>query len=99
MNRVLISGARRGMTPKLIAVPRHRSAIKAKIVQMKPDGCLSRYPLKGTIGDALFAVLCGCGYNIRTILAYLRVLLSLIIAAILSALRATEPSQMPVTTH
>jgi len=31
--------------------------------------------LKGTTGDALFAVLCGCGHNIRMILRHLRVLL------------------------
>lgn len=28
--------------------------------------------LKGTDGDALFAVLCGCGHNIRMILRHLR---------------------------
>jgi IS5 family transposase len=87
--RVLISGTRRGLTPKLIADLRRRSAIEAEIGHMKTDGRLSRSPLKGTFGDALFAVLCGCGHNIRKILAYLRALFALIIAALLSALRAT----------
>jgi IS5 family transposase len=41
---------------------------------MKTDGRLSRSPLKGTFGDTLFAVLCGCGHNIRKILAHLRAL-------------------------
>lgn len=91
--RVLISGTRRGLTPKLIADLRRRSAIEAEIGHMKTDGRLSRCPLKGTPGDALFAVLCGCGHNIRKILAHLRALLALIIAAILSALRATQPAQ------
>ena len=90
--RVLISGTRRGLTPKLIADLRRRSAIEAEIGHMKTDGRLSRCPLKGTIGDALFAVLCGCGHNIRKILAHLRALLALIIVAILSALHATEPA-------
>ncbi len=54
---------------------------------MKSDGRLARCPLKGTIGDALFAVLCGCGHNIRKILAHLRTLLSLIIAGILATYR------------
>ena len=49
---------------------------------MKTDGRLSRCPLKGTIGDALFAVLCACGHNIRKILAYLRAWLAWIVAVI-----------------
>ena len=96
--RVLISGTRRGLTPKLIADLRRRSAIEAEIGHMKTDGRLSRSPLKGTIGDTLFAVLCGCGHNIRKILAHLRAILALIIAAILSALCPTEPAQIPVET-
>lgn len=60
---------------------------------MKTDGRLSRCPLKGTLGDALFAVLCGCGHNIRKTLAHLRALLALIIAAILAEISA------PATTH
>ena len=96
--RVLISGTRRGLTPRLIADLRRRSAIEAEIGHMKTDGRLSRCPLKGTIGDALFAVLCGCGHNIRKILAHLRALLALIIAGILSARQATEPHQIPAET-
>ena len=95
--RVLISGTRRGLTPNLIADLRRRSAIEAEIGHMKTDGRLSRSPLKGTIGDALFAVLCGCGHSIRKILAHLRALLAIIIAAILSALRAKTPAQRTAT--
>ena len=83
--RVLISGTRRGLTPKLIADLRRRSAIEAEIGHMKTDGRLSRCPLKGTIGDTLFATLCACGHNIRKILAHLRAWLAWIVAAILSA--------------
>jgi IS5 family transposase len=54
--RVLISGIRRGLTPKLIADLRRRRAIEAEIGHMKTDGRLSRCPLKGIIRDALFAV-------------------------------------------
>ena len=50
---------------------------------MKTDGRLSRCRLKGTLGDALFAVLCGCGHNLRKILAHLRAWLAEILAAIL----------------
>ncbi len=65
---------------------------------MKTDVRLSRSPLKGTIGDALFPVLCSCGQNIRKILAYLWALLALMIAAILLACCAAEPAHSPVTT-
>ena len=80
--RVLISGTRRGLTPKLIADLRRRSAIEAAIGHMKTDGRLSRCPLKGTIGDAVFAVLNACGHNIRKILAHLRAWLAWIIAVL-----------------
>jgi hypothetical protein len=43
-------------------------------------GGLARCPLKGTIGDAIFAVLCGCGHNIRKILARIRAILTVILA-------------------
>jgi len=52
---------------------------------MKTDGRLSRCPLKGTISDTLFAVLCACGHNISKILAHLRAWIAWIIVAILSA--------------
>ena len=93
--RVLISGTRRGLTPKLIADLRRRSAIEPEIGHMKTDGRLARCPLKGTVGDAIFAVLCGCGHNIRKILAHLRALWHLILAAIFAACRShqSEPDQ------
>ncbi|KMK65087.1 hypothetical protein IMCC21224_112707 [Puniceibacterium sp. IMCC21224] len=55
---------------------------------MKTDGRLARCPLKGTKGDALFAVLCGCGHNIRKILARLRALLVLLFEGLSRAPRA-----------
>jgi len=88
--RVLISGTRRGLTPELIADLRRRSAIEAEIGHMKTDGRLSRCPLKGTTGDALFATLCACGHNIRKIPAHLRAWLASIVAAILAAETATD---------
>ena len=80
--RELISGSRRGLTPRLIADPRRRSAIEPEIGHMKSDDRPARYPLKGTVSDALFAVLCGCGHNIRKILAHLRAIFALIISVI-----------------
>ena len=79
---VLISGARRGLTPRLKRLLRRRSAIEPEIGHMKTDGRLARCALKGTLGDALFAVLCGCGHNIRKILAHLRALLTALLASL-----------------
>jgi IS5 family transposase len=84
--QVLISGMRRGLTTALKAQLRRRSAIEPEIGHMKSDGRLARCPLKGTRGDAIFAVLCGCGHNIRKILARLRALFVLMIAWIADAL-------------
>ena len=83
--RVLISGMRKGITPMLAELLRRRSAIEAEIGHMKTDGRLTRCPLKGTAGDAIFAVLCACGHNIRKILAHLRTILAPFIAAMLNA--------------
>ena len=70
--KVFISGTRRGVTRTIAKLLRRRSAIEPMIGHMKNDGRLTRCPLKGTAGDALFAVLCGCGHNIRMILRHLR---------------------------
>lgn len=80
--QVLISGTRRGLTPRLARLLRRRSAIEPEIGHMKTDGRLARCALKGTIGDALYAVLCGCGHNIRKILAHLRALLTALLATL-----------------
>ena len=84
--RVLVSGTRRGITPPLAKLLRRRSAIEPEIGHMKTDGRLTRCPLKGTPGDAVFAVLRACGHNIRKILAHLRAILALIIAALFAAI-------------
>ncbi|MFQ3254131.1 MAG: IS5 family transposase [Loktanella salsilacus] len=86
--QVLISGTRRGLTPKLKRLLRRRSAIEPEIGHMKNDGRLSRCPLKGTTGDAIFAVLCGCGHNIRNILAHIRALLTHLIAVFAGVIEA-----------
>ncbi|PIL18923.1 hypothetical protein P775_17295 [Puniceibacterium antarcticum] len=89
--QVLISGTRRGLTPTLKRLLRRRSAIEPEIGHMKTDGRLSRCPLKGTTGDAIFAVLCGCGHNIRKILAHLRALLTLLITTFAVIMNALIP--------
>ena len=91
--QVLISGTRRGLTPVLAKALRRRSSIEPEIGHMKTDGRLARCGLKGTRGDALFAVLCGCGHNLRKILAHLRAWLAQIIALILDLVRSIQHHQ------
>jgi IS5 family transposase len=94
---VYISGQRRGMTPALRRDLRRRSAIEPMIGHMKTDGRLARCPLKGTLGDALHAVLCGCGHNIRMILAHLRALMAEILRLFLSAIAAAAVEERTPT--
>jgi len=70
--RILRSGQRRGMSKTLKAMIKRRSAIEPAIGHMKMDGRLARNPLKGALGDALHAAMCGAGHNLRLILAALR---------------------------
>ena len=93
--KVLISGTRRGLTPRLTRLLRRRSAIEPEIGHMKTDGRLARCALKGTLGDALFAVLCGCGHNIRKILAHLRALLAALLASLIQTI--AQAGRHPVT--
>ena len=80
----------RGLTPRLTRLLRRRSAIEPEIGHMKADGRLARCALKGTIGDALHAVLCGCGHNIRKLLAHLRALLTALLAALRGAIQPAD---------
>jgi len=80
--KVFISGAKRGVTRTIAKLLRRRSAIEPMIGHMKNDGRLTRSTLKGTKGDALFAVLCGCGHNIRMILRHLRTVLRMLFSLI-----------------
>jgi IS5 family transposase len=93
--KVLISGTRRGLTPRLTRLLRRRSAIEPEIGHMKTDGRLARCALKGTLGDALFAVLCGCGHNIRKILAHLRALQAALLASLIQTI--AQAGRHPVT--
>jgi hypothetical protein len=54
---------------------------------MKSDGLLGRNFLKGMQGDAMNALLCGAGHNLRKILARLRALLCLLMGDARTALK------------
>src|SRR3954462_2736834 len=83
--RVFISGQKRGVFGGIKRELRRRSAIEAVIGHMKNDGHLGRCYLKGRDGDAANAILTAVGYNLRLILAWLRVLLCLILTALTQA--------------
>ena len=80
-------GLRRGITRTLRAMIRRRSAVEPAIGHMKADGKLDRNWLKGALGDAINAVLCGAGHNLRMILRKLRLFYALVLVALLG--RAT----------
>jgi hypothetical protein len=87
----------RGAVPRrpnseICILVKRRQAIEPTIGHMKTDGLLARNWLKGSEGDAIHAVLCGAGHNLRLLLAHLRVLfLTLIMLAgyARNSLRAT----------
>lgn len=98
-SRVLISGTRK-LGDTLKRQLRRRSAIEPEIGHMKADGMLGRNFLKGMKGDAMNALLCGAGHNIRKILARIRALLCLLsgearaaVQAMLDRLEALGASQ------
>lgn len=71
--QTLRSGQRRGVKRTMKAMIKRHSAIEPTIGHMKTDGLLARNWHKGSDGDAIHAVLCGAGHNLRLILAHLRV--------------------------
>jgi len=51
---------------------RRRSMLEAMIGHMKNDGMLGRCHLKGKEGDAIHALLCGIGHNLRLLLNFIK---------------------------
>ena len=80
---------KRGITRTLHAMIKRRSAIEPTIGHMKTDGRLGRNWLKGALGDALHAVLCGAGHNVRLLLRALRRFCAQHIAWLLAAMGLT----------
>ena len=86
-------GLRRGLPRGLRAMIKRCSAIEPAIGHMKADGKLGRNWLKGALGDAMHAVLCGAGHNLRMILRKLRLFYALILIASLRC----DPAAAPTT--
>ena len=74
---------------------RRKFSREFKLEAVKMDGKLSRNPLKGALGDALHAVMCGAGHNMRMLLRKLRLLCAQFGVAMQEVLRAISLSQRP----
>src|SRR5262249_9438863 len=72
-----------GSSPASNASSRGGSAIEAVIGHMKAEGHLGRCYLKGRAGDAAHVILHAVGYNLRLVLAWLRIILRVILLALL----------------
>lgn len=83
--RLLVSHTRR-LPRNLKKLLKRRQVVEPMIGHMKTDGLLDRNWLKGALGDAMHAVLCGAGHNLRMILAHLRVLYCAFIAQLALAM-------------
>lgn len=89
--RILRSGQRRGVTKGLKAMIKRRSAIEPMIGHMKSGGKLGRNWLKGRLGDALHAILCGAGHNIRLLLRRLRHFYAYLLLLMVSIIGDSHP--------
>lgn len=81
MNRTGTKHSVKGRVNRGLSTPRNRGKVRR----------LARNPLKGKLGDALHAVMCGAGRNLRLILTALRLLCArfgLSIQAIIAAMLA-----------
>ncbi len=93
--RILMSGQKCGITRTLKAMIKRR---EPAIGHMKMDGRVARNPLKGALGNALHAVTCGAGHNLRLILAALRLYCArfgLSVQAIIAVLIAAPAENRP----
>lgn len=70
--KVWISGSKRGVTDAIQRKLKRRNAVEPVIGHLKSDGRLARNFLKGVQGDAINALPCGAGHNMRKILRKLR---------------------------
>lgn len=70
--KVRIAGSSRNAAVSIRKKLKRRNAIEPVIGHMKSDGRLDRNFLKGRVGDAMNALLCGAGHNLRKILRRLQ---------------------------
>jgi IS5 family transposase len=83
--KVYISGQKRRVTEAIKRDLRRRSAVEPCIGHLKAEHRMGRNHLAHAAGDAANAVLAAAGYNFRRLLAWLRLLLRLWLAALVAA--------------
>lgn len=88
----LLLGHKRRLPPRLNRLLRRRQAIEPTIGHMKNDGLLDRNWLQGETGDAIHALLCGAGHNLRLILAALQAFLAFLLSCLLALRGAVTPA-------
>jgi transposase, IS5 family len=93
--KVWISGSKRGVTPAIERKLKRRNAVEPVIGHLKSDGRLARNFLKGIEGDAMNALLCGAGYNLRKILRKLRLFCTLCGITVRELLQLALPPALP----
>jgi IS5 family transposase len=91
--RLILSHTRK-LPPELKRLLKRRQVVEPMIGHMKSDGLLGRNWLKGEIGDALHAVMCGAGHNLRMILARLRALYCALLAWLAAATMEVTEGQI-----
>jgi transposase, IS5 family len=82
--RIFTQGQKRGVSPALKKQMKRRAAIEPVIGHVKNEHRMGRNYLAHTQGDRINAVLAAAGYNFRLILNWLRDLLCLLLALILT---------------
>ena len=82
--RVYTAGQKRRMTPQIKREMRRRAAVEPVIGHIKNEHRMDRNYLFHSSGDAINAVLAAAGYNFRLLLNWLRLLLRLCLAALLT---------------
>jgi transposase, IS5 family len=79
---------------------RRRSVIEALIGHMKVDGLMDRNWLKGTAGDAMHAILCAAGQNLRLLLRAIAAFLRLDLRGVLEWFKSFRlPLRDPTRYH
>ncbi len=79
-------------SPTIRREMRRRNAIEPVIGHMKADGLLERNHLAGPDGDAINALLCAAGHNLRLLARWLRLLWLSILGAMLALSASAAPA-------
>ena len=77
---ITLSQTRGVKSPTIRREMRRRSAIEPVIGHLKADGLLERNHLAGPEGDAINAILCAAGHNMRLLARWIRLLFALLMA-------------------